>query len=125
MRLVLLAGIAGIMVVFAAGGRPAAVWETLQQIYPSDPAQRQALDQCFLEDHRFDRLDRTAREACYRRNAATGATAAPDPTIRIPANSNFVDLWRAAGQGRLPRHDLRFEEQMARYYHPVEAGRTR
>ena len=117
MRLVLLAGIAGIMFVFAAGSRPAAVWETLQQIYPSDPMQRQALDQCFLEDHRFDRLDRAAREACYRRSEA--AHAAADPSARIRANSNFVDLWRSAGEGRLPRHDVRFEEQMARYYHPV------
>ena len=117
MRVVLLAGIAGIMIASAAGGNPAAVWDTLQHIYPSDPAQRQALDQCFLEDHRFDRLNRGAREACYRRNEA--AQAASDPSARIRANSNFVDLWRSAGEGRLPRHDVRFEEQMARYYHPV------
>jgi hypothetical protein len=117
MRVVLLAGIAGVMVASAAGGNPAAVWDTLQHIYPSDPTQRQALDQCFLEDHRFDRLNRGAREACYRRSEA--AHAAADPSTRIRANSNFVDLWRSAGEGRLPRHDVRFEEQMARYYHPV------
>jgi len=117
MRVVLLAGIAGIMIASAAGENPAAVWDTLQHIYPSDPAQRQALDQCFLEDHRFDRLNRGAREACYRRSEA--AHAAADPSARIRANSNFVDLWRSAGEGRLPRHDVRFEEQMARYYHPV------
>jgi hypothetical protein len=124
MRVALFAGIAGIMVVSAAGSYPDAVWETLQQIYPSDPMQRQALDQCFMEDHRFDRLDRAAREACYRRNAAARGVAAPDLATRIRANSNFVDLWRAAGQGRMPRHDVRFEEQMARYYQP-EGGRTR
>jgi hypothetical protein len=120
----LLAGIAGVMAASAAGGNPAAVWETLQQIYPGDPMQRQALDQCFMEDHRFDRLDRTAREACYRRSAAARAAAAPDPANRIRANSNFVDLWRSAGHGRLPRHDVRFEEQMTRYYYP-EGGRIR
>jgi hypothetical protein len=117
MRIVLLAGIVGVMVVSAAGGDPGAVWQTLQQIYPSDPMQRQALDQCFMEDHRFDRLDRGAREACYRRNAAAKAAPGPDPMNQIRANGNFVDLWRSAGQGRLPRHDVRFEEQMARYYH--------
>ena len=119
MRVVLLAGIAGIMIASAAGGNPAAVWDALQHIYPSDPMQRQALDQCFMEDHRFDRLDRVAREACYRRNAAAKAALGPDPAIQIRANSNFVDLWRSAGQGRLPRHDIRFEEQMARFYNPV------
>jgi hypothetical protein len=122
MKIVFLAGIAGMMAVSAAGTRPAAVWETLQQIYPRDPMQRQALDQCFMEDHRFDRLDRLAREDCYRRSAAARTAAAPDPASRIRSNSNFVDLWRASGQGRLPRHDVRFEEQMARYYHP-ESGR--
>ena len=118
MRVVLLAGIAGIMVASAAGGNPGAVWETLQHIYPSDPMQRQALDQCFMEDHRFDRLDRGSREACYRRSAAAQAVPGADPSVAIRGNSNFVDLWRSAGQGRLPRHDVRFEEQMARYYHP-------
>ena len=124
MRIVFLAGIAGMMAVSAAGTKPAAVWETLQQLYPSDPMQRQALDQCFMEDHRFDRLDRAAREACYRRNAAARSASAPHPATRISANGNFVDLWRAAGQGQMPRHDVRFEEQMARYYHP-EGSRTR
>ena len=124
MRLVLVAGAAGFLLAFAGGARPAAVWEIVQQIYPSDPQQRLALDQCFLEDHRFDRFDRAAREACYRRNSVAGGmprTAAPQP----PANGNFVDLWRAAGQGRLPRHDVRFEEQMVRYFHPAEAARLR
>jgi hypothetical protein len=124
MRIVFLVGIAAIAAASAAGSDPAAVWKTLQQIYPSDPMQRQALDQCFMEDHRFDRLDRAAREACYRRNAAARGAAAPDPATHIRANSNFVDLWRAAGQGRMPRHDVRFEEQMVRYYHP-EGDRMR
>lgn len=124
MRLVAIAGAAGIVAAFAVGVGPAAVWETLQQIYPNDPMQRQALDHCFMEDHRFDRFDRAAREACYRRNAAARGATASDPAIRIRANSNFVDLWRAAGQGQMPRHDVRFEEQMARYYHP-EGGRIR
>ena len=114
------------MAASTAGSTPAAVWETLQQIYPRDPLQRQALDQCFMENHRFDRLERAQREACYRRNAAARSAAGPDPAARIRANGNFVDLWRAAGLGHLPRHDIRFEEQMARYYQPpAEAGRIR
>ena len=120
----MLTGIAGMMAASAAGSNPAAVWETLQQIYPKNPTQRQALDQCFLEDHRFDRLDRASREACYRRSAGTRSEGGPDPTAEIRAKSNFVDLWRSAGQGRMPRHDVRFEEQMARYYQP-ELSRSR
>jgi hypothetical protein len=121
MRLILTVVVGAALVAFAGGARPAAVWETFQQIYPGDPQQRQALDECFMEDHRFDRFDRTAREACYRRSAAArNATQSG----RAP-QGNFVDLWRAAGQGRMPRNDVRFEEHMAHYYHPVDAGRTR
>ena len=125
MKLILAAAVGGILVAFAGGTTPASVWEALQQIYPSDPQQRQALDECFMEDHRFDRFDRVAREACYRRSAAARAASAINPSGQMRPNGNYVDLWRAAGQGRMPRHDVRFEEQMARYYHPVEAGRVR
>ena len=124
MRLIPVAGAAGIMVAFALGVRPAVVWETFQQVYPSDPVQRQALDQCFIEDHRFDRFDRAAREACFRRNAAAHPAAAAAAAGMRPSG-NFVDLWRAAGQGRMPHNDVRFEEQMARYYHPVQSGQAR
>ena len=117
MRLILVAGFTGILFAFATGASPGAVWETVQQFYPNDPVQRQALDHCFMEDHRFDRFDRVAREECYRRSAAAVGSA-----DRIRTNGNFVDLWRSAGLGRLPRGDVRFEEQMARYFHPAEAG---
>jgi len=125
MRVVAIAGVAGMLAVFVAGARPTAVWETFQQIYPSDQAQRQALDHCFLEDHRFDRFDRAARDMCYRRNPAARGAAAAEDAARMRPNGNYVDLWRAAGQGHMPRNDVRFEEQMARYYHPVDLGRSR
>jgi len=86
-----------------------------QQLYPSDPAQRRALDQCFLEDHRFDRFDPIARDACYRHNSPahqTGAAAGPERGLAPPAN--FVDQWRAAGQGHLPKNDIRAEQRSGR-----------
>jgi len=97
--------------------RPAAVWAIYQEIYPSDPAQRRALDECFLEDSRFDRLDPAAREACYRHNSAAlePAAGASDsaPGRRAPSE-NFVDRWRAAGQGHMSQNDIRAAQQNER-----------
>src|SRR5260370_843296 len=83
------AGIAGILVAVAIAG-PGGVGAISQQIYPSDPALRRALDQCSLENRGFDRLDPAAREACYRRNPVhhqSAAAAGPEP--RITAAPNF------------------------------------
>ena len=60
MRSILVAGIVGITVGVTVA-RPAAVWGLYHQIYPSDAAQQQALDQCFREDQGFNRLDPVAR----------------------------------------------------------------
>jgi hypothetical protein len=93
----------------AAIVRPDAVAALYQQLYPSDPEMRQALNECFTLDPQFNRLDPAARQACYRHMLPVAA-AAP----HSPARGNFVDLWRAAGQGHLPQNDIRAEQQNRR-----------
>jgi len=104
-----------LLIVVAAGGfaaaNPERVMGFYEDLYPSDPAKRQALELCFLQDHKFNRLEADQREGCYRRVlsspaeiASTGA-AAERPTV------NLVDLERSAGAGSLPRNDIRRLEQ--------------
>lgn len=88
---------------------PGAVRALYEGVYPGDPAKREALDLCFMQDHKFDRLDSSERDDCYRRmlyplgDVAAGAPATP------PA-ANIVDLERAAGAGDMPRNDVRRQE---------------
>lgn len=100
-----LVGIASLVAIV----RPDAVGALYQQLYPSDPEMRRALNECFTLDPQFNRLDPAARQACYRHMLPSAAkeAAAPHP----PAASNFVDLWRASGRGHLPQNDIRAEEQ--------------
>lgn len=116
MRFVMFAGAAGLSLVIAGAGGPARLWQTFQELYPSDPVQRQALDQCFAQDPQLDRLDSAAREACLRRMlpAMAAAEAAENPTQQA---SNFVDLWQAAGRGVAPQNDIRYQEQNNTYIH--------
>lgn len=107
MRLVWVVGLVGISLGVAIG-RPAAVSAIHQQIYPSNPAQQRALDECFLEDNRFDRLYPIAREECYRHNSPDLAQGRP------PATENFVDRWREAGEGHMSQNDIRAEQHNAR-----------
>ena len=65
-------------------------------IWPREPAIRAALQECFLENHRFDPLDGAARTTCLRSHAA--------PTVNA---ANAVDLWHAQGQGLLRGDDIR------------------
>ncbi|HEX3862033.1 MAG TPA: hypothetical protein VHY35_10120 [Stellaceae bacterium] len=111
--------------------RSGIVWDTYRQLYPADPAERRALNECFTEDPQFNRLDPGARAACFRHNAPMmGATAAPATTASVasgaaveprpqPAPSNFVDLWRAAGQGRMPQNDIRSQQDNYNFFHPA------
>ncbi len=122
MKIILFIGAVGIALGAAMGVRPAAVWNAYHEIFPSDPARRWALDQCFAQDPHFDRLDPAARAACYAHDALNSA-AARDPARRAAATSgNFVDLWRAAGQGSMPQNDIRAAEQIARYPGQVAAA---
>jgi hypothetical protein len=77
-------------------------------IYPADPAKQQALELCFLQDHRFNRLDADARESCYRHALLPAESAASMPEV---PQANAVDLQRAAALGSLPRNDIRRSEQ--------------
>ena len=125
MRFWLAAGIVGIAL-GAAAAYPGAVWDFYEQLYPSDAAKRHALELCFLTDHKFNRLDPDQREACYRERHAFSTQVALNPALPPPAATaptvNFVDLWRASGQGGLPQNDIRFQEQNTRY---GTAGRSR
>ena len=112
MRIVVLAGLAGLAVALAAGAGPAAVWGFYQEIYPSDPAKREALEDCIAVQPGFNRLDSAARLACYR---SADLKRARPPVI----GGNFVDRWRAAGQGHLPQDDIRAEQQTARYIQSI------
>ncbi len=111
-----MAGLVGLSV-GAAVSQADAISDFYRQLYPSDAVRRQALTRCFLSDQRFDRFNRSAREACYLQHEAAQARQ------RIP-QQNFVDQWRAAGQGRLPRNDIRVEAQNRQYVNLLAAGRS-
>jgi hypothetical protein len=82
-----------------------------EALYPSDPTKRQALELCFMQDHKFSRLDADAREACYHRMlSALGDIPAADVAAEQPT-ANLVDLERSAGAGSQPRNDIRRLEQ--------------
>jgi hypothetical protein len=110
MKLAWLAGVVGIASVVAIM-RPDAVGALYEQIYPSDPVQRRALNECFTQDPTFNRLDAAAREACYRHSAMANQAASLAAAPRSAPVDNFVDRWRAAGQGRLPQNDIRAEQR--------------
>jgi hypothetical protein len=101
------------LVVVAAGVlvavHPDAVKAFYEGIYPSDPAKREALELCFIQDQRFNRLDSAEREACYGRVIVPPievSSAAPART-----NANEIDLQRAVGQGSLASNDIRRLEE--------------
>jgi hypothetical protein len=125
MKFWVVASIAGISLGLAAAN-PDIVQDFYEQLYPSDPAKRHALELCFLADHQFNRLDRSQREACYRGRSALVTDVAPDVDGAKPPTSNaaanVIDLWRSSGQGNLPQNDIRFQEQNTRY---VNAGQSR
>jgi hypothetical protein len=104
--LLVVVGISG----FAAAN-PGVVKGFYEDLYPSDPAKRQALELCFAQDHKFNRVDVDQREGCYRRvlsslgEISAAGAAAEQPTV------NLVDLQRAAGAGSVPRNDIRRLEQ--------------
>jgi len=103
------------LVVVGAGGfavmNPGVVKAFYEDIYPDDPAKRQALDLCFMENHKFNRLDAGERDACYKRALLPLGELPSAGAPAAPPSANLVDLQRAAGQGRMPRNDVRRLEQ--------------
>jgi hypothetical protein len=84
-------------------------------MFPADPARQAALTRCFEEDHLFNRFSAEARAGCYQRwlevtNLPTGVV--PAITVIAP---NAVDQARSAGQGRLPKNDIRNQDAIDRY----------
>jgi hypothetical protein len=121
MKLLLVIGLLGASM--SAGIiQPEALFSAYRDIYPADPMQRRALNQCFTLDPQFNRLDPHAREACYRHYASSAAQPPSDKAPPHPA-PNFVDLWRAAGQGHMPQNDIRAEQQNDRFLRPAKANR--
>jgi hypothetical protein len=100
-------------VVFGLGGayiatHGEAIINLYEALYPNDPAKRQALDMCFLENHDFNRLDAAQRTACYQHARLSGAFTASIVGV-VPAND--IDLRQAAAAGTMPRNDVRRAEQ--------------
>lgn len=93
-------------IILGAGGfavmNPGVVKAFYHDIYPEDPAKRQALDMCFMENHKFDRLDAGERDACYKRMLQPLG----EVTASAPVTVNAVDMQRAAAQGSMPRNDI-------------------
>lgn len=117
-----------VAVVAFAGGvasvHPEVLTGFYEDIYPSDPAKRQALELCFTLDHSFNRLDAAEREACYRQallplQAELSANAAADMQSQVRFMANAVDLRRAASEGTLPRDDIRRLEQTENARHSL------
>jgi hypothetical protein len=105
---------AAMAAIVAGGGfvalNPGVVRAFYQDIYPSDPAKRQALELCFLQDHKFNRLDPSERDNCYHHMLQPLGEISTSETPQ-PPTANLVDLQRAAGEGQLPRNDARRLEQ--------------
>jgi hypothetical protein len=104
-----------ILAVVGVGGvaitNPGVVKAFYEDLYPSDPAKRHALELCFMQDHKFNRLDSDAREACYHRMLSSlGEIPASGGTAEQPT-ANLVDLQRSAAAGSVPRNDIRRLEQ--------------
>jgi hypothetical protein len=94
---------------------PGAIRNLYLDVYPSDPAKRQALEMCFLQDHQFNRLDADEREVCYRHELMSDATA--DGPLSVQPQANAVDLHRSAATGSMPRNDIRRHEEMQNALH--------
>ncbi len=107
------------LVVIGAGAyaamNPGIVNAFYRDIYPDDPAKRQALELCFMQDHTFNRLDASARDACYQRmlQPLGEMPTSGQPTV------NMVDLQRAAAQGSMPKNDIiRLQEDQRALHSP-------
>jgi hypothetical protein len=131
MKILLLSGLIGA----AIGGavvRPAAVTDLIgaadtvvdlyDSVFPSDPLKREALDLCFRQNHGFNRLVTAERQSCYAAVLPTQQAAAQGGIRNLGLHAaNFVDLWQAAGQGHMPKNDIRAQQHAAQVFHPAAA----
>jgi|HubBroStandDraft_6_1064221.scaffolds.fasta_scaffold832101_1 hypothetical protein len=93
----------------AAAMQSKTAWDFYQNIYPSDPAKRQALELCLLGDVNFNRLDPDARGKCYQHALAEPVPAAE--AARTDRTPNQIDFRQYAGRGPTPRNDVRLVQQ--------------
>jgi hypothetical protein len=104
-----------LLAVVGAGGfvamNPGVVKGFYEDLYPSDPAKRQALELCFMQDHKFNRLDADQRDACYHRLLSSLGEVPAAGAAALRPTANLVDLQRSAGAGSVPRNDIRRLEQ--------------
>jgi hypothetical protein len=87
MRMVSLVVTLAIMGFGASGGRVA---HFVRTAYPSDLAQREALQRCSIGDSKFSRFSRHDREDCYQENhvvaalpRVAGQPPAPEPSLGL------------------------------------------
>jgi hypothetical protein len=107
MKSLILAAMVGVSAAGAAL-EPANVARLVSEIYPFDASKQQALQLCMLRDSNFNRLDPSAREACYRHELVGPAVAAARATTRVSPNA--VDLQQAAAWEAAPGNDIRVIE---------------
>jgi hypothetical protein len=104
-----------LLAVVGVGGfaamNPSVVKGFYEDLYPSDPAKRQALELCFMQDHKFNRLDADQREACYHHLLSSLGDIPAAGAAALRPTANLVDLQRSAGAGSVPRNDIRRLEQ--------------
>ncbi|HEV2187168.1 MAG TPA: hypothetical protein VGR70_08160 [Stellaceae bacterium] len=77
--------------------------------YPSDPAKREALEQCAHIDQSFNRLDMIDRDKCYKAILARVPAAAAAPVVAAPGPSF------AQNPSHLPGNDIRRQEANDHY----------
>ena len=77
-------------------------------IYPRDASKSQALQLCMLRDMNFNRLNASAREACYRHELAGPMLVAARAATRVAPNA--VDLHAADAWESAPSNDIRVME---------------
>lgn len=93
------------------------IMDQYRAAYPSDPAKREALEQCAHIDRNFNRLDMIDRDKCYTAFLAQAPMAAVPPAMP-PVPSPFY----AQNPSHLPGNDIRRQEANDRYRLARTAG---
>jgi hypothetical protein len=103
---------------FVAGVQPKVLENLYSDIYPSDPAMRDALDLCFAQDHAFNRLYSAERLDCYRHMLMPPGNMPPVAKAATRPHINLLDLQRAAALGSMPRNDIRRQQETDALHSP-------
>ena len=83
-----------------------AIVDQYRAAYPTDPAKREALEQCARIDANFNRLDMIDRDNCY---------AAIAPRVAVITTPNAAGVSYAFNPSHLPPNDVRRHEANAAY----------